>query len=324
MDNSIERDFTNLAFLPIKYGELEKFYQEQKKVFWTAQEIDYTDDRSHWDKLDDNSKRYIKFLLFLFAQLDGIVNENLVENFKKETSEFAKECSMFYAIQEAMEWGHNETYSLLINAFIRDPEERARGLNSIKHFPEIKNIADWAFKWMDKSLPLTERIIAFICIEGIVFSSAFAGIYWIKRRNILHGLTKANEWIARDEAIHTRFGISLYHHITSKWNKMEALSTEKVYEIVNSALLTTENFTRNAMNVHLVGLNADDMIGYVKCTADCILQSLGFEPIYRISNPLEWMAIISMPNKTNFFESKVSEYAREDNAEFIFDLNTPF
>ena len=319
------RDYTELAFFPIKNPLLEAFYQEQKNVFWAANEIDYTHDREHWDRLDESSKEYIKFLLFLFAQLDGIVNENLTENFKQETSVFAKECSMFYAIQEAQEWGHNETYSLLIKAFIRDPEEQAKGLNSIQHYPAIKKIAEWCFSYMDPSIPLLERIVAFTCIEGVIFSSAFAGIYWIKRRNVLQGLTKANEFIARDEAIHTKFGISLYHHITNIWGKMPNLSEETVYRIVRSAVDTTAEFTRTAMKCDLVGLNADEMVKYVECTADRLCSSLGYAPIYSTPNPFDWMLIIALPLKVNFFEGRVSEYAREQGNEgFVFDLNTPF
>lgn len=319
-----DADLERFAFLPIENPELDSFYQEQKNVMWTAQELDYSNDRNHWDALDADSQHYIKFLLFLFAQLDGIVNENLVENFKKETSVFSKDCSKFYAYQEAIEWSHNETYSLLIKTFIRDPEEQKRGLNSVKHFPAIRKIAVWAKSWMSRDVPLVERIIAFACIEGIIFSSAFAGIYWIKRRNILHGLTKANEWIARDEGIHTRFAVSLYHHITSVWKKEKIVSQERIHEIVKSATETTEEFTRTAMNVHLVGLNADDMVGYVKCTADTLCKSLGCDAIYNVENSFEWMAVISLPNKTNFFESKVSEYAREAEGEFVFDLDAKF
>jgi ribonucleotide reductase beta subunit family protein with ferritin-like domain len=275
--------------------------------------------------LDVDTQTYIKFLLFLFAQLDGIVNENLVENFKEETAKYAKECSMFYAIQEAMEWGHNETYSMLIAAFIRDPEERQRGLNSIANFPSIRKVAEWAYMWMDPRRPLLERVIAFTCIEGVIFSSAFAGIYWIKRRNILHGLTKANEWIARDEAIHTRFGVSLYRHITEIWETEAGKPSETiVHNIIRSAVETCEEFTRDAMNVQLVGLVADDMVLYVKCTADRLSTALGYRPIYYANNPFDWMVVISIPNKSNFFETKVSEYAREGEGEFKFDRGVAF
>lgn len=326
---TVERDFTNLAFLPIRNPILESYYQKQKRVFWIAQEIDYTNDRSHWDRTTDSVRHYVGFLVKLFAQLDGIVNENLTENFKRETSVYAKECAMFYAIQEAMEWGHNETYSLLIKTFFRDPEEQAKSLNSIKNYPSIRKIADWSFSWMDASRPLLERVIAFTCIEGVIFSSAFAGIYWVKRMNILHGLTKANEFIARDEAIHTEFGVALYHHLTDIWRAFAPLPEYRVHEIIRSAVETTEIFTRDAMNVHLVGLNADDMVEYVKTTANALCKSLGYASLYKAQNPFDWMAIISLPNKTNFFESYVSEYAREDGVSIAekdddFDLDVPF
>ncbi len=326
-------DTTRLAFLPIENPELEKYYQEQKNVFWTAQEIPLTStDREEFDNLDAGTKQYVEFLLFLFSQLDGIVNENLVEHFKKETSVLAKECSMVYAIFEAMEWGHNETYSLLIKTYIRDSERQAIGLDAISHFPAIRAIADWAYQWMTSELPLTERVIAFASIEGIIFSSAFAGIYWLKRRNILHGLTKANEWIARDEAIHTRFAIALYDHLVVKWPRRNGhsatpLPEERVHSIIKSGVGVAENFTRTAMNTNLVGLSADDLVDYIKCTADQLAVSLGYSKIYNVINPFDWMIVISLPNKTNFFEQRVTEYAREGstgNDQFIFDLNALF
>jgi len=324
MTSSSTRNLSRLSFLPIENPGLEKYYQEQKNVFWTSQEISFTGDREQFEALDDNTKNYVKPIIFLFAQLDGIINENLVGRFKMETSLLAKECSMVYAIFEAMEWGHNETYSAIIKVYIRDPDEQERGLNAITHFPAIRKIADWAFQWMESSAPLVERIIAFACIEGIIFSSAFAGIYWLKRRNILQGLCKANEWIARDEAIHTRFAVALYHHMTTIWKAAPLLSKERVYEIISSAVNVTEQFTRDAMNVDLVGIDADDMVLYIKCTADSLATSLGYPKIYGNLNPFDWMAIISLPNKTNFFEGRVTEYAREGatgNDDFVFDLN---
>jgi len=319
-----DESLTRLAFFPIENSILETFYHEQKNTFWTPQEINYAEDRSQFDRLDADTQKYVKFILFLFAQLDGIVSENLCEHFKRETSVFAKECGMFYSIQEAIEWIHNETYSLLIKTLIKDPSEQERGLNSIRHFPEIKNIANWCYSYMKPELNLLERVIAFICVEGIIFSSAFAGIYWLKRKNILPAVTKANEFIARDEGLHTKFGISLYHHITKKWNKMERLPIEKVHEVIKSAVSVTETFTREAMNCHLVGIDAEEMIMYVKRTADVVCESLNYETIYNVRNPFDWMAIISLPNKSNFFESTPTEYAREKDDDFIFDKNTPF
>lgn len=325
MSSVLQGNLNRFAFLPIENPGLDKYYQEQKNLMWTVKDIDFANDRFQWDRLDDDTKHYIKFLLSLFAQLDGLVNENLVRNFKVETSEFSKDCAKFYAYQEAIEWTHNETYSFLIKTFIRETAEQNRCLNSIESFPAIRKIAEWSVVWMDPALPLLKRIIAFACIEGVIFSSAFAGIYWIKRKNVLHGLTKANEWIARDEAIHTRFAIALYHHITKVWKKQAALEQSEVHALIRSAVDVTEEFTRTAMNTDLVGLNADDMVKYVKRTADVLAGSLGYDQIYGVESPFEWMAVISLPNKSNFFETKVSEYSKEaDGGEFVFNLDEPF
>lgn len=328
--NPLSGDLTRYSFFPIKYPKLIEYYHKQKSVFWIAQEIPLAGDRNDWDKLDNDTKSYITFILSLFSQLDGIVNENLVENFKKDTDEY-KECRMFYAIQEAVECTHNEAYSLFIKAYIRDPEEQIRSLNAIHNYPEIAAIAKWAFEWMKPDRPFLERLIAFACIEGIIFSSAFAGIYWIKRKNILGGLTKANEWIARDENYHTEFPVALYHTITLGQmtihdQTLPALPEGRVHEIISSAVDVTEKFTRNAMRNELVMLNSDDMVGYVKCTADHLSKSLGYNPIYDIDNPLTWMVVISLPNKTNFFEGIVTEYSRQngqDEDDYKFDLDTP-
>ena len=304
------------SFLPIAYEGLEHFYQTQKNVFWTPAEIDFSNDRNDWDNLDDSTKTYIKFLLFLFAQLDGIVNENLVNNFKKETSEFCKEIGFFYAIQEAVEVIHNETYSIMIKTFIRDLKEQNEGLNSIEHYPEIKKIAEWAFEWMDSSKPLGERIIAFMCIEGIIFSSAFAGIYWLKRifPGKLNGLIKANEWIARDEGLHVRFGLEMYK-TSLKHSWIKPVSQTQVKSIIKSAVEVTEYFTRNAMKVHLVGLTSDSMVQYVYSVADYWCNKLIHKKIYNVDNPFDWMLTISLVNKSNFFEVKVTEYARQKHDE---------
>ncbi len=323
-----KRDFRRLAFFPIQYPILEGLYQKQKNMFWTTQELNFTNDRSQWDRTTDEVRTFLGFLVALFVPFDGIVGENLIENFVQETSSYAKECSMFYAIQAAVEWVHNETYSHFVKTFYRDPEEQEEILNSIETNPAVRKIADWAFIWMDNTKPLLERVIAFTCIEGIIFSSAFAGIYWVKRMNILAGLTKANEWIARDEALHTEFGVALYHHLTKLFDvsvRLEPLPESRVHEIISSSVDATENFVRTAMQVELVGLNADDMVAYVKTTADVLCKSLGYNPIYKTKNPFDWMAIISLPNKSNFFETGVTEYARESNGnDDEFDLYTPF
>lgn len=318
-----DRDLTRYSYFPIKYPVLEQYYQRQKNIFWTAQEIDYSNDRNDWDKLDEDSKKFIKFILFFFAQADGIINENLINNFKRETSEY-KEAQYFYAAQEFIEVGHNETYSMLIEAFIRDPEEKRKAFNAIQHYDSIGKVSDWIFQWMDSDRPLTERVIAFACVEGMFFSSAFAGVYWIKKRRILEGLCKANEFIARDEALHTEFAVALYHVLCREDEPYDRLSQQRVHEIVGSAAEISEKFVREALQVDLIGMNADDMTAYVKCTADRLCMSLGYDALYGVDNPFDWMAVISLPNKSNFFETKVSEYGRQSTADFDFDLDTEF
>jgi ribonucleotide reductase beta subunit family protein with ferritin-like domain len=338
-------DFSRYSYFPIQYPSLDKFYQDQKNVFWTPAEIDYSKDRRDWDLLDDDTRNFIKFILFFFAQADGIVNENLIENFKRETS-CIKEARNFYAMQECIEVIHNETYSMLIETFIREPEEKKKGFNAIAHYPSIKKLADWAFEWMDSSIPLLERIIAFACLEGIFFSSAFAAVYWIKRRNTLASLCKANEFIARDEGIHTRFPTELYKILTSGEFKMATqqwkdgivrrvpgdgsqpllrVNEHRVHAIIRSATCVQEEFLRDALRVDLIGMSADDMMEYVKCTADTVANLFGYSRIFHSSNPFEWMNIIGLPNKANFFETEVSEYSRAKNeSRKEFDLEADF
>lgn len=276
-------------------------------------------DRNDWKTLDDNTKLFIKNILCLFSQLDGIVNENVFRNFQEKTS-FLKEACHFYAMQAANETIHNETYSVLLETFIADPVERAQGLDAIKHFPEIRKIAEWAWEWMKPENSLLEQLVAFICIEGIIFQNPFAGIFHIKRLNKLPGLTTTNEWIARDEANHTMFGMDLKEVLETDFSDLyPRLAQERVYEIVNSAVEVSTAFTRSAMRVDLVGLKLDDMIAYTKCTADTILQYMHYDLLYNVSNPLEWMALIGLDNKSNFFEKKVSEYSRHE--EGVIDWN---
>lgn len=319
-----EEEDTHYSYFPIQSTLLEGYYQRHKNIIWTAQEIEYAGDRKDWKNLDENTKTVVKFTLFFFAQFDGIVNENLIEHFKHETS-YIKEAANFYSVQEFCEVGHNETYSNLIETLIVDPEEKRKAFNAIKYYPSIRKIADWVFKWMDETIPLPERVVAFACLEGIFFSSAFATIYWIKRRNVLKGLCKANEFIARDEALHTEFAVALYHTITEgKFKRHSSLSKEKAHEIITSAVTIISEFTKDALKVDMLDLSSDDMIKYVKCTADTLSSSLGFGKIYKVPNPFDWMLTMTLPNKTNFFESRVSEYGKVKVSDFEFDLDAPY
>lgn len=315
-------DFSKYCFLPIRYPKLNEFYQKQKNAFWTVKEIDFSKDRSDWLSLSDDVKRFLTFVLSFFAQADGLVIENLFENFQKETSDY-KEIVAFYSIQNAIETIHNETYSVMIETFIQDLEERKKAFNAIDNYGSIKKMAEWIMTWMKSDRPLLERVIAFACVEGIFFSGAFCAIYWIKKSNKLRGLCKANEFIARDEALHTDFAIALYHHYTSVVKTIPQLQEEVVHGIITSAIEVSENFIRDALKVELIGMNADEMMQYVKCTADRLLSSLGFKKLYGVANPFDWMIMITLPNKTNFFEDTVSEYAKVD-SDFTFKITEQF
>jgi ribonucleotide reductase beta subunit family protein with ferritin-like domain len=300
----------DLAFHPIRYHNLDRHYQFLKTTFWHHGELDLSQDRNDWKAMDENTKAFIKTILCLFAQLDGIVNENLLKNFQEKTG-FIKEANHFYAMQAANETIHNETYSVLLETFIADPIERQQSLDAIKHFPAIAKIAEWAYDWMKPERSLLEQLVAFVCIEGIIFQNPFAGIYYIKNRNKLPGLTLSNEWISRDEAIHTYWGMDLKALLEDEYRQFfPKITQERVYEIVKGAVNVSTEFTSSAMKVDLVGLKLKDMISYTECTADTLLAYMGYDELYKTQNPFDWMALIAMPNKSNFFEKKVSEYSR--------------
>jgi len=321
-ESDVEEDMSKYSYFPVEHPSLEKFYQTQKSMFWVAQDIPYASDRADWARLDKPTKRYIKFVIFFFAQFDGIVIENLIEHFKKDTS-FLKDAKNFYASQEFMEVIHNETYSNLIVTYIVDEQKRAKAFNAIKNYPSIGKIADWVMRWMNSDAPLLERVIAFACLEGIFFSSAFASIYWIKRRNILKALCKANEFIARDEALHTEFAFELYKVLVAT-GKYKALSDDRIKEIISDSVDVIEDFTRNALRVDLIDMNADDMVQYIKCTADSLAMSFGSGKIYKAKNPFDWMAVLGLSNKSNFFETTVSEYGTQSVADFTWDLTVKY
>ncbi len=321
----IIKEYSQYSYYPIKYPHLNKYYEQQRDVFWTAPEVNHKGDREHWDLLDKPTRRFLKFVLCFFAQADGIINDNLINNFKRETSHY-KEARHFYAMQEVIEVCHNEVYSNLIEAFIRDEKKKAKALDAITNYPSIKLIADTMNKWMDTSIPLLERLIAFSCVEGILFSSAFAAIYWIKRRNILLALCLANEWIARDEGIHTSFAVALYHTmVDDETLNYERISPTRIQEIVDDFVKVAETFNRDALRIDLLGMNADDMMSYVKSVADNLIEAYGCEKLYNAENKFgDWMANIGLPNKSNFFEKTVTEYGKDGKMNFEFDVNAEY
>ena len=304
--------FRKYSFFPIEHANLLKYYRLQFDMIWTAQEIDMSQDRYYWQSLDPKTKRLIKFVLCFFAQADGLVIENISKRFQDESSDILKEAGHFYAVQNLVETVHNEMYSIMIDVFITDPAERDRALNAIQHYPSIHRIALWMKKWMESDRPLRERVVAFACIEGIIFVALFVAIWYIKRQNKLPGLCKANEFIARDEALHALFAVELYHTLklnTKDWPD-EAKEEQTVLDIVKDAVAIAEDLIKKSLEQDLVGLKADDLVEYVHLTADNLVTQLGFKPLYRASNPFEWMVAIGIPNRTNFFEQRVSEYSK--------------
>lgn len=316
-------NYEKYCYFPINYPSLTHFFDQQVSVFWVPEELDLRKDRDDWDTLTPSEQRFIKFVLCFFAQFDGIVGEN-IKLFKEDTS-FLKEAVAFYTAQDFMETIHNKTYSTLIETFIRNTEEKIKAFDAISNYPCLKKIADWVMRWMNRDISLLERVIAFACVEGVMFSGAFASIYWIKMNNKLKGLCKANEFIARDETLHTEFGVELFKVISSNLDRFsefvtcDLVSENRAHKIISECIDISEEFIRDALNVQLLGMDADRMVEYVKCCADVLSEDLGFSRIYGTKNPFEWMTAIGLVNKTNPHEDVISEYEKVKDHKFDMD-----
>lgn len=294
----------SFTLFPIKPSEhhLYKMYKQSVAVFWTPDEIDFSKDLSDWAKLTENEKHFIGRVLAFFAGSDGIVMENLVTRFQGEVD--SQVVKLFYSFQNAMEGIHSETYSLLIDTYIKDEEEKAKLFNAISTVPCIGKKAEWALNWMgsDKSFPT--RLVGFACVEGIFFSGAFCSIFWLKKRGLLPGLTFSNELISRDEGLHTQFAVALFHTLKSK------IFEDTVHEIIKQAVELEKEFICDALPCSLIGMNAKMMSQYIEFVADRLAVQLGTPKIFGAHNPFDFMDLISLEGKTNFFEKKVSEYSR--------------
>ena len=295
-------------------------YKKHESTFWTAEELDLEADKKDFkEKLNDNERYFIKHVLAFFAASDAIVNENLVQNFMDEVQSAEARC--FYGFQVMIENIHSETYALLIDNLIRDKKEKAELFNAIKTVPIIKKKAEWCFKWTDRdTASFAERLVAFAIVEGIFFSGSFCAVFWLKKRGILPGVTFSNQLISRDEGLHCDFACLLYSQLARK------LSQERVYEIMDSAVEMECEFVSDALPVGLIGMNAELMCKYIRFCADRLIEALGYDKKYKDKNPFEWMNIISLQNKSNFFESRVSEYAKagvgvEDDEGFTLDAD---
>jgi ribonucleoside-diphosphate reductase subunit M2 len=315
----LQEDCNRYVMFPIQDQDIWQMYKKQIDCFWRAEEIDLSKDLGHWDSLQKDEKYFISMILAFFAASDGIVLENLAARFMGEVQ--LSEARAFYGFQIAMENVHSETYSLLIDTYIKDREEKTKLFHAMNNFPCIKKKADWAIKWIhDKRSSFATRLIAFACIEGIFFSGAFCSIYWLKKRGIMPGLTFSNELISRDEALHTEFAVLLY----SKLNKK--VSKSKVIEIVKDAVEIEKEFICEALPCRLIGMNSDLMCQYIEFVADRLIVQLGHEKIYNSKNPFDFMEMISIEGKTNFFEKRVAEYALADKtkSDDVFEFGDDF
>lgn len=300
----LQPDKNRFVLFPIKHHSLWKMYKKHVASFWTVDEVDLSMDRDDWqNKLNDNERHFIQMILAFFAGADGIVMENLVHRFCEEVQ--LPEARCFYGFQIAMETVHQEMYCLLIDSLIRNGQVKERLFKAHLDIPAVKLKAEWAMKWLNSTTtPFSERLVAFACVEGIFFSGAFCSIFWLRKRGLMPGLTFSNELISRDEGLHCDFACELYSMLENK------LSTEKVHEIISSAVAAEKLFICEALPVSLIGMNANMMSEYIEFVADRLVSSLGYAPIYQAKNPFPWMELISLEGKTNFFERRVGEYQK--------------
>ncbi len=310
------------VIFPIRHPDIWEKYKQHMAVFWTAEEIDLSKDVKDWtEKLNDNERYFIKNILGFFAGSDGIVMENLAERFMREVQ--WPEAKFFYTCQNMLEAIHSETYSLLIDTYIQDKEDKANTLRAIQTIPCVKKKAEWAMSWIDsKDADFATRLLAFAAVEGIFFSGAFCAIFWLKQRGVMPGLTLSNEFIARDEGLHTEFACLLYSKILNK------LPKQKAHKIIRDAVKIEKQFITKSLPCDLIGMNAALMSQYIEFVADRLLLQLGYPKAYKAANPFSFMERISLENKDNFFEKRVSTYAKaavgKDREEMKFATNADF
>lgn len=303
IEKILEENKGRFVLFPIEHNDIWNYYKQQEACFWTAEEIDLGQDITDWEnKLNDDEKYFVKNVLAFFAASDGIVNENLAMNFVNEVQ--YTEAKFFYGFQIMMENIHSETYSLLIDTYIKDKSEQNHLFNAVDTIPSVKKKADWAIKWIN-SKSFVERLVAFAAVEGIFFSGSFCSIFWLKKRGLMPGLTFSNELISRDEGMHCDFACHLYmNHITNK------LTDERIKEVICGALEIEKEFILESLPVSLIGMNSKLMSQYLEFVTDRLLVSLGVSKVYNTANPFDFMENIAIQGKTNFFEKRVAEYQK--------------
>jgi ribonucleoside-diphosphate reductase beta chain len=319
MEPLLAENPNRFVLFPIQNPEVWEFYKKAEASFWTAEEIDLSQDQKDWNNLNDNERHFIKHVLAFFAASDGIVNENLAINFMQEVQ--MPEARCFYGFQIMMENIHSETYSLLIDTYIKDPKEKDYLFNALETVPAVQRKGQWALTWIN-SENFAERLIAFAAVEGIFFSGSFCSIFWLKKRGLMPGLTFSNELISRDEGLHCDFACLLYSYLENK------LPEERVQAIIRDAVTIEQEFVTEALPVSLIGMNARTMSQYIEFVADRLLVSLGCGKIYNSTNPFDFMEMISVQGKTNFFEKRVAEYQKAgvmtERADNVFSMDEDF
>lgn len=298
----LQENPNRFVLFPIKYDDIWKMYKQHQASFWTAEEIDLSSDQTDWERLTDNERHFIKHVLAFFAASDGIVLENLAEKFCSEIQ--IPEARCFYGFQIAMENIHSETYSLLIDTYIKDNNEKQKLFNAVSNYQFIHDKAQWAMNWINGSNSFAERLVGFAAVEGIFFSGSFCSIFWLKKRSLMPGLTFSNELISRDEGLHCDFACLLYSHLNNQ------LSKERVHQIIKEAVEIEKGFVRDALPVELIGMNSKLMCQYIEFVADRLTFNLGYPKIFEATNPFDFMDLISLQGKVNFFEKKNADYQK--------------
>lgn len=308
---------TKYSMYPIKYPDVYEMYKKARASYWQPEEISLSKDLDDFHLLNNDEQHFVKYILAFFSASDGIVNENIDTNFSKEIN--IQEVRAFYAFQEAIEAVHSETYSILLEKYISDSKEKYKLQNSIQTVESIKKKANWCFKYMNKEISFSKRLLAFACVEGIYFSGSFCAIFWLKKRGLMPGLSFSNELISRDEGLHTEFAVLLFNKLKHR------ISQDVVHNIIDEAVSNEKEFITEAIPCRLIGMNSDLMGQYIEFVADRLLTSLNYDKLYFSKNPFDFMENISLSGKTNFFEKRVGEYAKanvmanEDDNEFGLD-----
>ena len=319
-DPLLSEDTKRYVIFPIKRDDVWKMYKKSEANFWTTEELDLSKDLKDFNGLNENERYFIENILAFFAASDGIVNENLVERFCKDVQ--LLEAKFFYGFQIAMENIHSETYSLLIDTYVKDVAKKHNLFNAIETIPSVQKKADWALKWInDKESTFGTRVIAFAAVEGIFFSGSFCSIFWLKKRGLMPGLCFANELISRDEGLHTEFAVLMYSMLKDKPSK------DVILQIIKEAVELEKEFITESLPCNLIGMNMELMKQYIEYVSDRLLLMLGLDKVYNASNPFPWMELISVQGKTNFFEKRVGEYsniAGSEKENNVFELDDDF